>query len=351
MGQQETIRRYVVPKERVAEVAGGTEQLVAERPQGPATHRMLAAIVPMEDQAWFFKLVGPIDDVEALTVPFRSFVESIDFPGNPPGDPEWELPKEWTQTSGSGMRFATIRVPGKQKDIELTVIPLPISGDQAAYLVSNINRWRADQLQLPPIRADELDEVTTQIDLRLVKATLIDFKGHFRDGGMRNAPFAGRGMPPNHPPTSAPAKPNFKAPSEWTPGDLFATRGGITLRYDAAFSVEQEDQKVEITVSRFPTVNALANVNRWRDQLGLKRLTTDQLEQERQQIPVGDGKGDYFQLISDNGDNSQAILAVIAQRPSGAWFFKLMGDRELALQEKDRFEDFVTSVSFATPES
>src|SRR5262245_58149240 len=56
--QAEQIQTYAVPKEpKVSPVAADSTKV------GEPTDRMLAAILPVGNEAWFFKLVGPIANV------------------------------------------------------------------------------------------------------------------------------------------------------------------------------------------------------------------------------------------------------------------------------------------------
>ena len=59
--------------------------------------------------------------------------------------------------------------------------------------------------------------------------------------------------------------------------------------------------------------------------------------------------GHYVELIGPESEQPrQAILAVVAIRESRAWFAKLWGDAELALEERERFQRFAQSLRFAT---
>ncbi len=66
------------------------------------------------------------------------------------------------------------------------------------------------------------------------------------------------------------------------------------------------------------------------------------------QIQVGNGTGDYVELVGpEDAQPQQSILGVIAIDAGRAWFIKLKGAARLAENEKQRFEAFVKSVKFA----
>jgi hypothetical protein len=167
-----------------------------------------------------------------------------------------------------------------------------------------------------------------------------------------NAP---RPQPKQRPPSAASASeepgrgPRIELPDElpdgWHPGQLVVSRGGIQVRREAAFEVRQDDQRVEITVTGLPAAagSLLQNVNRWRTLLSLDSISQDEIEQQAQEISLGDVAGDYVQILGPD----RAILGVVAVRNDTTWFIKLQGDRELAVHEKEHFEAFVQSLRFS----
>jgi hypothetical protein len=139
---------------------------------------MLAAIVLRPDRAWFFKAIGPDARMAEHADAFRSLLRSVRFVDE---KPQWTLPEGWRQKAGSGMRFATLEFGSADQAIELTVIPLGVPpGEPSAYVLSNVNRWR-QQLQLPPLAAEELDKQTEKIELDGTTATAVDLRGSAGD--------------------------------------------------------------------------------------------------------------------------------------------------------------------------
>ncbi|MBA3312676.1 MAG: hypothetical protein M3552_09235 [Planctomycetota bacterium] len=183
--QDEAIVVETVPKDEAAR----TDAL---KPK-PPSDRMLAAIVPHGGTAFFFKLTGSIDEVAELRPEFLNLLKSVTFEN---GQPQWVLPSGWTQSAGTGMRIATITVPGDSaNELSVTSLTAP-DGDLAAYRLENVNRWRK-QMGLSPIDADRLEtaedprgEIFTFKLANGTDVTLVDFAGHF-EGGMM-APFAGQ---------------------------------------------------------------------------------------------------------------------------------------------------------------
>src|SRR5205823_1207276 len=123
----------------------------------------------------------------------------------------------------------------------------------------------------------------------------------------------------------------------WSPGKPNA----ISL---AAFKVTDGDKQAEITVS---TAGGewLANVNRWRGQLGLSPVDAAELTKVAKKIETLGTTADYVELVGpDSAAKRETILGVQAQAGGRTWFVKLRGDAELAEREKDKFESFVKSL-------
>jgi hypothetical protein len=129
------------------------------------------------------------------------------------------------------------------------------------------------------------------------------------------------------------AEPNFqwKVPEGWTkqpPGQMQV----------AKFSVQKDAAKAEVSVSTFPsdTGGMLANVNRWRRQLGLEAVDEAGLTPLVLGIP-GVAGGQLVDLKNDQ----KALLGAIIPREGTWWFYKLMGDAPAVNAEREAFVRFV----------
>ena len=86
-----------------------------------------------------------------------------------------------------------------------------------------------------------------------------------------------------------------------------------------------------------------ANVNRWRGQIGLASLSSDDLQKAAEKIEAA---GQSAQLY-DIAGTDQRILGVIQHRGDVAWFYKMTGDAGLVEQQKPAFVEFLKSLKFA----
>lgn len=160
--------------------------------------RMLTAYLHQTNRTWFFKLAGPAHLVEAEKASFLRFLASVNFhkiqrelqsrdphqtasptrqTALPPREiPQWEAPAGWQSAPPtSSVQLARFHISHPQEgEAEVTVSAL--SGDGGG-LLPNVNRWRR-QIELPPLEAESLGNVTRQLDLNDErKGVLVDMSG------------------------------------------------------------------------------------------------------------------------------------------------------------------------------
>jgi hypothetical protein len=286
--------------------------------------------------------------------------------------PEWKIPEGWREEAGTGMRAATILIPADAKPLELTVIALPSSG-AADEILSNVNRWRG-QMNLPPVDQKGLAESTNETKVGDVMLNVVDLRGQI-SGGLA-APFAGRGpfcggapqspnnppgraqsgeLPPGHPPlddgSAAQATPlTFDAPESWQK----LPSGGMRK---AAFALKDGQREglvtaIDLSAASGPMVaDPLENVNRWRREVGLEPLKQEELDGVVERIEVGGKPGQYVEMVPDAAKSAEsktdrATLAAIVPAGEVLWFFKITGNRELVVDQRDEFKFFLESIQF-----
>jgi hypothetical protein len=335
--QQDEIRSYRVIKESIVE-AKGQKKLASK-------DRMLVAMFPRGDDAWFFKLAGATDRVANHAADFRTFVQSVRFEDNGAGNPVWSRPETWRERLGGGtMRFATLDIPGELDDLELTVVRLPVKQtDPQQYLLENVNRWRG-QMQLPPVDKDGLPEAIEALTIADQNAVLVDLIGNKQSVSPMQAPFMRRGMAGVEQPARGTPQTGHDSsvldcepPSTWEPTSLSMN--------SARYRVEESDQELIVNVMAVGG-ELLTNINRWRGQLALDPINAEQLPKFLKTITVDGHKGDFIELVGGEGGTSEAILGVVVNTGQRTWYIKLRGDATLAQRERDNFRDFAKSVRF-----
>jgi len=161
----------------------------------PATgpDRMLGAVIVRPTQMWFFKITGAEAAVAAAREPFIAFLKTVEFDGDQ-AEPRWKLPEGWSAGPERQMRFATLEFESEGAKLELAISSLGFpGGDVDGFLLMNLNRWLG-QMSLPDSTLVALRsnaELLQTIELPGgVQATVVNFRGKQKSGGMGPAPFA-----------------------------------------------------------------------------------------------------------------------------------------------------------------
>ncbi len=343
--QEDPIQPYLVLKdERVQEI--GRRKLATK-------DRLLVAMFRQAGQGWFFKLVGPRDQVTRHAADFHQLIRSVRFAPGDTGPPTWTLPAGWqSQTGGGGMRHATLQIPAEQPPLAVTVVALGIRvADQRQYLLENLNRWR-DQLQLPAVDLADLSSHLEELEVDGQPAVIVDLLGNLAvpQGNINRPDLVRRGPATDRPrgPATAARRPReghdpsvleCQPPAGWQPARL----GPLDK---AHYQVREGQAQLDISV-RSAGGRLLDNVNRWRRQIQLGPLDAAALAAALQPLTVADQEGKYIEIRGpDAGGSAQAIYGVVVDIGPRTWFVKLQGDADLAAREKQNFRTFAESLRF-----
>src|SRR5688572_9695207 len=310
-----------------------------------------------------------------------------------------EAAQGWQELQPEKMRIASYRIPGENgKSAELAVIPLPGVGK---IELRSVNMWR-EELQLEPLNSEQLKEQAEPIQVGDTKGLMVDLTGQrpgetnasplgilgavaerggitwfikmagdrelvsqqknnfvsylksleFHEGShgsqspaettqLAQAPSGEKPVSANTEKSPAAGKPNFKAPENWktkAPGAMVAS----------AYNVEDAAGQAEVTISKFPgdVGGMVANIQRWKGQLGLPAGTAEEARKSAEMIEVAGQKESY--LVDIQGKNARSgkearMVAIGIPYQGETWFFKLMGDDAVVAKEKDKFIHFVKS--------
>jgi hypothetical protein len=166
-----------------------------------------------------------------------------------------------------------------------------------------------------------------------------------------------QGLPPGHPgmgamgalpPGAAAGGPN----PEWTvPKDWEVGTGSAMRR--ATFVVKGSDgQGAEVVVSSFPgdVGGLVANINRWRGQIGLGPVAPDEVSGMTSDLVVNGVKATVVDFKADSAPADKApparMIVVTIPHAGNSWFFKITGPAPLVEAQKAAFLQFVESVKF-----
>ena len=307
----------------------------------------------------------------------------------------WSLPVGWREVPRSEMRAASFVASGRDgQTAEVAVIPLPSGGSE----MDLVNMWR-QTMHLPPLSADNMttsEPVTIGSDQgklfdiasedlvidgksrgRILVATVTRgpmnwfFKMTGEEAFVKEqkpvflqflksisfSPGETQMTDANHPAgttpmttaevrslsegTADPNKPAWTVPQGWQdlpPGQMLAAKFLISTN---------NGMRTEVNVGT-AMGGMLANVNRWRGQLGVAPVSEDALKGEMKSVDVDGGKALFVDL---NGTDARTgrparILGGIVSRGDETWFYKMMGDPQVVEQQKETFTKFVQTVKY-----
>ena len=213
--------------------------------------RIWAAMLPLDETAWFFKVSGPAERVTAHRAEFQEFLASLGKGPSAEKPLSWKLPVGWTEKGPSEMRLATLVIPDDEQDLELAVSSLPLGSEWEDFVAVNVNRWLG-QLSQTDLPKSTILQQTTQADTPAGPVSVIELAGILKKlpgmnphAGMAGGPApvaATAAQPP------APSKAGFKftAPESWQPGQTSSMR-------KAAFNIGSGDERAEVTVIALPS--------------------------------------------------------------------------------------------------
>lgn len=141
----------------------------------------------------------------------------------------------------------------------------------------------------------------------------------------------------------------------WTVPQGWTDKGASGMRAGSFGVTGTNGQAADVSVIAMQTWSGqeLDNVNRWRAQVGLQRITAEELPQNTTTIPVAGLNASLFDMAGTpfDGDKPTRILVAVLPLPQVAYYFKMSGDDALVAAQKNTFVEFLKSVHFGAPET
>jgi hypothetical protein len=313
----------------------------------------------------------------------------------------WIAPAGWEEKPADGVRLGSFAIKGAhagRAEVAITSFPGSVGTE-----LDNVNRWRRE-LALAPVEAGDVSSEPVSVDsihsklydltgasartvvaeisrngsswfiklrgdtatVAAAKPAFLEFLKSIRFGGDVNQstqpasldvatsaadPHAGldlQGVPHPHGDLAAPEAssdaPKWNVPSAWV-------ETGPRAMILNSFSVADDaGAKAEVTISFFQgdVGGVLANVNRWRGQMGLAPIEPAQLDGVTESLATLGGKATLVDFMGADKKTGQPARLVAAIVPHGenTWFYKLMGNGKVVGGQKDSFVQFVKTVHY-----
>ncbi|MEM9643635.1 MAG: hypothetical protein AAF989_01465 [Planctomycetota bacterium] len=345
----------------------------------PSAQRIMAAMVPIEDQVWFYKIKGPESALGVVEDQFSEFVRTMVYEKDVPRLNN--LPEGWRRGADKPFRHASVDIDTEDKQLDLSISKLGASEDWDAFVVMNVNRWRK-QLGLSDSTEPRAGGKVFEVDATDRDAIWVDIVGEpGAEGGSMGGPMMGSQMmgatnarpgqgaaagpaadphaflpaetrakiasgelplPDGKPATASTKKSplDYERPEGWSDGKLSMMRL-------AAFETGQGDDKAEITVISAGG-DLRSNVKRWMGQVIGKTPEDDRVDQilaDAEKRVVGGRDAQRFLLTDD--DVESAIDATIIPLENGfSMFVKMTGPKSTVVASDKEMSSFLDSLSF-----
>lgn len=136
-------------------------------------------------------------------------------------------------------------------------------------------------------------------------------------------------------------KPSWSVPKGWNEAS------GSPMRV-ATFAAGRDEKRVEIAVTAFPgdVGGNLANLNRWRMQVGLPPVNEEQMKKDLTEVKTA-GAGTALVADLTSEDKARRLLGAIIPHKDRTFFVKALGPAEPVAAQKEAFVQFVKSFKFA----
>jgi hypothetical protein len=168
----------------------------------------------------------------------------------------------------------------------------------------------------------------------------------------KEAPVAGSpampaavGKPPPGMAGDVPPPPEVEGGLTWTLPKGWTERRTGGMRYATLTPPVQGRIDGSVVVLPGPAGGELANVNRWRGQIGLGPLDEGALARARATVQARFGQVRVYDFTSE-GQAKSRLLAGLAERDGNTWFVKLTGDEAAVQAARADFLALLGSLSF-----
>jgi hypothetical protein len=142
----------------------------------------------------------------------------------------------------------------------------------------------------------------------------------------------------------APPRPAGQGALKWTTPKDWTEQQGSGMRY--ATLVPPGPGKAEMSVTVLPGAagGELANVNRWRGQIGLPPIDEAALAAARKVVKSKAGNVSVYDFASDGNVKSRMVVGLLTAPDGNTWFLKLMGEADPVGKAKPAFMKYLETL-------
>jgi hypothetical protein len=314
----------------------------------PPSFRLLGTIIPHDDQLWFLKVSGLVEEIKKHEQEVTDFYRSVRFEKDAV---QWTKPQAWKEEPGKGMRKATFRFGPEDEPLELTVIAFPRAKEMSLEdaVEANVSRWRKQMGLLALSSTKDLEKAAPKAEGGGLVRYAVDVIGS-RPGKTRMGPMTAMG---DEEPVSPRAealppevqKPTFAIPADW---EEVPVQGAGAIQSVAKFRVGSGASMAVINIMSLMGPKAADprdNADRWCDQLYRPHLSQKELSGHLSDLQVGDSTATVVDLRGRTPDEP-GILGCLITRGGITWAVKMRGPTDTLDKQIEKFKDFVRLAHF-----
>lgn len=136
-----------------------------------------------------------------------------------------------------------------------------------------------------------------------------------------------------------PARPQGSAALAWSMPDGWSEEAGSGIRIATLRPALYPSVEVTVIALEGPAGGELANVNRWREQIGLPPVEANALGSTRKSVASKAGEIIVHELLSPSGNG--IIAGMVAPTGGHTWFVKMAGDSSSLLAVRESFLQWI----------
>ena len=170
-----------------------------------------------------------------------------------------------------------------------------------------------------------------------------------RDPGVRTYEAPKETPRPSQPQPQAAQRAEGTTPAWTLPAGWKQLPGDNQFRF-ATIQVDASDPSLVLTVIPLGVNSGglLANVNRWRGEVGLPSIQEAELNNSVQHVDANDVHIDVVDVAGSDPRSQQTrrTLGAVVTRPDRTWYFKMTGPGDKVGAQKSNFDAFIKSIRF-----
>ena len=278
---------------------------------------VVAYVIPSVSKQWFVKAMIYSGEEKQVTPLMQLLAKTLVIDESQLETCKFELPEGWREEKGAAMIYTTLRNDQLKSRVTISTA--------SGSLLDNVNRW-SQQLKLEPLEGSQLSRVAIPMTINgrfAVVVSLLSKKLEMQ----RKAVLEGKDIPGNCHAFTYAYNPSWKNMG----------RSGMRL-------VNLRTTSFEVSAIALPKdyQQVTANVNRWRQQVGLAAESAQAITDSKVKLTVSGIPSSMWEI---KGAQKTTLITMVTFGDK-VWFLKMIGATKEVLAAKSAYLSFLKSIAF-----